>query len=459
MSVTFVVERSLTGQAGERRSFEAGEMVIGRGDDADWRIEDPEMFVSRRHAVISLKNDRPHITDMSRGGVFIDGADTPLGAGNSRALENGMRLRFGDVVICVEMDGAEKPERERPAPETGGYLFEPAEPEPEPEPRPSTLPEPFGARKDDARRKADENRPPPRPLDPEDPFALDSRQATPSAAPAPQRTGGYFDDEPEQEVRTSRDAAKEEETDYPGPWAGAFGEEPASRSAPDKSEKTPFSWEMDFAGPSSPAEPDEPRPGQRKADDEDLRAAFMRGMGLDPARFPTDNPAVEMEDMGRRFRGLVEGLMQLLRTRALEKQKVRVAQTVISSADVNPLKFLATTDDALGALVATKGAGYLGPDASIDAAFRDLADHQVRTWTALQSSLRHMIDQFDPARIEADMEAAGLLETLLAGGRHAKLWRLYQERYRDIAKTAEDRFLGEVGAEFRDAYEGYGRSK
>ena len=31
---------------------------------------------------------------------------------------------------------------------------------------------------------------------------------------------------------------------------------------------------------------------------------------------------------------------------------------------------------------------------------------------------------------------------------------LYQQRYRDIARTAEDRFLGEIGAEFRDAYEG-----
>jgi type VI secretion system protein ImpI len=30
---------------------------------------------------------------------------------------------------------------------------------------------------------------------------------------------------------------------------------------------------------------------------------------------------------------------------------------------------------------------------------------------------------------------------------------LYEERYRDIAKAAEDRFLGEVGADFREAYE------
>jgi type VI secretion system protein ImpI len=33
------------------------------------------------------------------------------------------------------------------------------------------------------------------------------------------------------------------------------------------------------------------------------------------------------------------------------------------------------------------------------------------------------------------------------------MWQLYQERYRDIAEAAEKRFLGEVGADFRDAYE------
>ena len=46
------------------------------------------------------------------------------------------------------------------------------------------------------------------------------------------------------------------------------------------------------------------------------------------------------------------------------------------------------------------------------------------------------------------------MKSLISGSRSAQLWQLYEERYRDIAKSAEDRFLGEVGADFRDAYEG-----
>jgi type VI secretion system protein ImpI len=46
------------------------------------------------------------------------------------------------------------------------------------------------------------------------------------------------------------------------------------------------------------------------------------------------------------------------------------------------------------------------------------------------------------------------METLLAGGRSAKLWELYQKRHRELALSAESRFMGEIGADFRNAYEG-----
>jgi type VI secretion system protein ImpI len=166
-----------------------------------------------------------------------------------------------------------------------------------------------------------------------------------------------------------------------------------------------------------------------------------------------------MEDAGRHFRALVDGLMHLLRARAMEKQKVRVAQTVMASANVNPLKTLPTAEEGVAALLAPRGAGYLAPGPAIDGAFRDLADHQLRTWTALQSALRRMIDRFDPTEIEAELEQAGRMKALLAGGRSALLWQLYEDRYREIAQAAEERFLGEVGADFRDAYEGQRRDR
>ena len=189
------------------------------------------------------------------------------------------------------------------------------------------------------------------------------------------------------------------------------------------------------------------------ADQSALIAALFDGMGLPADMIPKTGQPEEMRAIGKRFRLLVDGVMHLLRARAKEKQSVRVAQTIIGAQDVNPLKFLATTDDALEALIKPRGKGYLPPDTAIESAFLDLADHQMRTWAALQTALRRMIDNFDPEAIEREMADTGLLEALLAGGKSAKLWQLYEERYQEIAKAAEERFLGEVGADFRDAYE------
>jgi type VI secretion system protein ImpI len=64
-----------------------------------------------------------------------------------------------------------------------------------------------------------------------------------------------------------------------------------------------------------------------------------------------------------------------------------------------------------------------------------------------------MIDRFDPAMIEEELKSNSAIGTLLAGGRGARLWELYKKRHREIARSAESSFLGEIGADFRDAYE------
>ncbi len=182
-------------------------------------------------------------------------------------------------------------------------------------------------------------------------------------------------------------------------------------------------------------------------------SAFLNGLGLDPADAPTGDPRARMEAYGREYRLMAEGLMHLLRMRAEEKGKARIAQTVMSSAQVNALKFMPSVDDALAVMAARPGGGFSDAETAITGAVRDLAQHHVGTWRGAQAALRRMIDRFDPKALEGELEALGLLETLLAGGRRAKLWELYEKRFREIAKSAETRFLGEVGANFRDAYE------
>lgn len=182
-------------------------------------------------------------------------------------------------------------------------------------------------------------------------------------------------------------------------------------------------------------------------------AAFLRGLGLDAADVPGGDPGARLEALGREYRLMAEGLMQLLKMRAREKGNARIAQTVVGSAENNPLKFMPTVEDALAVMLAPRGPGFTDAEGAIIGAVRDLAGHQVGAWRGIQAALRRMINRFDPKLLEIELERLGLLETLLAGGRRAKLWELYEKRFREIAEGAETRFLGEVSADFRDAYE------
>lgn len=431
MTLRLILETMPHPQARTEFRLADGQVVIGRGEECDWQIEDPQMFVSRRHCVIVGAGGQYRVTDESRGGLFVDAAAAPLGTGVTTPLQPGMRLRLGDFVIRAEVEaaGAAAP---APAAAKGDFFgddFFTPRPEAPPPPRPAGLPDPF----DTPRNQGPSEpalvaaRPEPPPFF-DDPFSMDHgpRAVTPAPDPVQQ-------------------PAKASDFDF-----GDFGlpkdlaPPPALSPEPPPPPPPPAALVLKAEAP--------PPPLPQSAADPGALAALLRGMGIDP---PSGfrGTADEMEALGRRYRAMTEGLVHLLRMRAQEKGSARVAQTVIGAANVNPLKFLVGTDEAVAAVLAPKGAGYLDPDAAIAAALHDLMDHHSRSWSGLQASLRRMVDRFDPALFEAEIEDVGMLKALVAGSRSARLWQLYADRYREIAKAAEDRFLGEVGADFRDAYE------
>jgi type VI secretion system protein ImpI len=508
MTLRLVIEHSAHPQQRQEVLHPGGELSIGRGTECSWQLDDPEMYVSRKHCVITGEAGRFIVTDASRGGLFIDGKDSPLGPGNSAALETGMRLRLGDIVIRVEIEqlaAAPSPRTQAPAKnriDSDDFFSQPIIAAP-PVQRPEGLPQPFDSGTIDARHAghAPEKPVPPPMFD--DPFNLDRttphRPAGGVPEPIPARTddfsfGSFFDEPVRQKPAIHK--APDHSWDLPAevtPTPLVFLEPSVTddqRQPPVEEHPAGSASPVDFLAEENrtrtrgvipspqaarvpqPTDPIEtlgpamadhaPLPANVQTDpavsDFGLRDAFFKGLGLDSAPVRGSDSSEEMEALGRRFRLMVEGLMVMMHTRAKEKQNARVAQTIIGSVDVNPLKFLASTNEVLAALITPRGAGYLPPDDAINGAFRDLADHQMRTWVAMQSALRRMIDRFDPTAIENELVQTGVLQSLLSGGRNAKLWQLYIDRYKDIARSAEDRFLGEVGADFRDAYEGNRRN-
>lgn len=431
MTLLLTLVRAPHPQSVRQMRLTDGELVIGRSADAGWRIDDPDQFVSRAHCTVTGRGGAFTVTDTSSGGLFVDDDRRPLGSGRSLALRDGMQLRLGDYVVQVELppDAAARPATAPPArthpagPDPDPFFVTPVPDRPRPE-RPRDLPDAF--ERGTSFVPAEDTTPPERRGRPafDDPFTLDP----PSPERRRERPAPDFDW-----------SAPPPEPARPAAAAGAF-----DWNAPAHPEPTP---------PPEPARPAPPAPPGPAADASALLAAFLKGLGLDPADAPTGDPLARMEAYGREYRLMAEGLMHLLRMRADEKGQARIAQTVVSSTQVNAFKFMPTVDDALAVLAARPGGGFSDAETAIAGTVRDLARHHVGTWRGTQAALRRMVDRFDPKVLEGELEALGLLETLLAGGRRAKLWELYEKRFRDIARSAETRFLGEVGADFRDAYE------
>ena len=399
MSLVLTLEQAPRQQAVRQMRLETGALMIGRAPDADWRIDDPAMFVSRRHCTIAATADGFTVTDTSTGGLFIDDADRPLGDGRVADLRDGMRLRLGEFVLRVALPAA--PRRDAaPLPSAGfdDFFAAPRNADPPPA-RPEGLPDLF------------EDRP----------------------------SGGYVDDAPEPAAeRRGLPVFDDPLTLDPPPSP------PSARDA--------FAW--DDAPAVTARETTRPAraPSGQGAASDDLRGAFLRGLGIDPAALPARDAAAEMEAFGRTHLLMIEGYMHLLRKRAEEKGEARLAQTTIGAAEVNPLKFMPGAEAALAAMLMER-AGFLDAEAAVAGAVRDLAGHHVAAWRGVQAALRRMIDRFDPAALEKELEGLSALRALMGGGRRAMLWELYEARFREIARSAETRFLGEVGADFRDAYE------
>jgi type VI secretion system FHA domain protein len=198
-----------------------------------------------------------------------------------------------------------------------------------------------------------------------------------------------------------------------------------------------------------PAAPPAAAAAQPAADDGALLAAFLEGVGLQDAH-PTD-PAATMLALGKAFRALVEGVRAVLIARASIKSEFRIEQTMIQARGNNPLKFSATDDDALAALLGTGRRTDIAPHEAVADALRDIRLHELASMVAMQSAVRAMLDGLDPARLRASAEQGGL--TLLPAQKKARAWDAYEALHTRTLQALADDFDSVFGKAFARAYE------
>jgi len=426
--------------------LENGAISVGRAADNDWVLPDPERLVSSRHCVIQFKDGRYYLTDNSTNGVELVHAGIRLRRGNSEPLMDGEVIRIGDYEIQARID--------------------------------SGLSIPFAGQPEAHSFEA----------------LMANQVATPNApiagAPAAFLQGASSHDTlpdlfdflgPSSVPPVSQpDHVPAQQHDFRPPTPVAPPPAPLPAVTPGAPGMIPDDWNLFDETPTpvlqpapvlapapppplpEPLTPGEPvvRPqpvvtAAAAADSDALLQAFLRGAGIEHLRIDAVDAAAQMEAIGRSYRLMVEGLIDVLRARSSLKGEFRMQQTTIAPVQNNPLKFAPNADEALLLLLREGNQAFMAPDQAVRDSFDDLRAHQLAVMAGIEAALKHLLKRFEPARLEERLAPAAGLAKLFGGSRQAHCWQQFTELYSQISREAEDDFQDLFGREFSRAYEAH----
>ena len=346
---------------------------IGRDQHLDWTLPDPTRFISGKHCEIRFRDGAYWLHDVSTNGTFVNGAEERVRS--PHRLRDGDRLEIGDFIVAVRVDlerDDPKPVAVAPKPSSYDDLWHVDD-----SVAPALKVEPVRApRRDD-----------PAPLDFLDHLVDTAGRANdafwnesghPPRPVPPNPTPGGFDLDWEGLANRPRQPAP------PLPVADALPEPfPVGRPSP-------------LPQPAPAPIPAAPPPPTAAAANDFVRLV-ARGAGVSDTAFAGYDAETLAEELGTLLRLTTANLKQLLAARSELKDMVRSAShTVVISAGNNPIKFSPSVEDAIGLMFAPRTASYLDARQTLEQSFNDIKQHQVQTYSAMQSAVAMLARDLDP---------------------------------------------------------------
>lgn len=512
--MTRVLVLTVQGSDGSRRLEDGMSLTIGRGAGSGWVLPDtaPKLTLSRQHCRFTVGADGASVTDLgSANGTKVDGY--AIDPHTSVPLRGGEMIELGPYCVLAELldagervpdspvlpiDDIASPWERVTQPVRPGGPAAPLKEPPEDRAR-STLsvtpvrpapvqgrfdkdpltddfggtqsPLPVARRAEEAKPRAgmpagpqsEAMLPPQSPFMPMRPMRERARLVEDPLVDHPSLTGkdtaastDIADSAPTETEEPSEEAASNADQDSFGlPELNKWSGPPFTSVDVSSTDTTAAQLEASLEGQplfEAGAITDVASPAPADTATTKLLAAFLEGADQPPTVIEGRNPEAFLRDAGQVFAFLADGLRVLLAVRTTIKEHARLDRTQIAAAANNPLKLSVNSREATAALLGRGEEGYLPPRATVQASFRDLKAHELAVVEGLQSAVDELLRLFEPAVLEANLADAGTLAVLLQGGRRARLWELYQERYDEIARSARTNFLGHVNDAFRQGY-------
>ena len=451
---------------------------IGRDQYLDWTLPDPSRVISGKHCEVRWHDDGYWLHDISSNGTFLRGDDNRLKA--PHRLRDGDRFAVGHYIIAVELDEDAPLPTEASAGIPGSNY--------------SALWSPVG---DAAPPVVPKELKGPNDFRPLGPDFLDWAADVPPAYSPP--TSGQQSGAPHRESAHSSAGSNES-------WSSGAPKlppaEPAINPVPNPRRPSSVSTEPDcpwitegepadylppsrftassqapgvsppsaISGTSTRFERPEERssdpPGSEAARNgaaanvgpvgADLTRRFARGAGLNDDPFAARDPAEFAEQLGQLTILVIENMRQLLDARQQAKRIARSTdQTTIQALDNNPLKFAPTVEDAMRIMFGSKTRSFLDARGALIQSFDDVKRHQVKTYAAMQQALKLMLEELDPANIEAKSNNDRGLVAMVSS-RKARLWDIYVAHWEARTQHQKDGMLKVFMDYFAECYDRVG---
>jgi predicted component of type VI protein secretion system len=188
----------------------------------------------------------------------------------------------------------------------------------------------------------------------------------------------------------------------------------------------------------------------------DLLDTFLDGLGISRSELhPSTDLGELMQNAGEVMREFVEGITQLLASRANLKNAFRLDQTTVLPRHNNPIKLSANTKDSIKQLLVGKEGEYLGPRDAVREVCRDLLFHQDAFLDAMNDAFTEFAQRFDPDELQENFDATLGSNFLTRFMNRSKYWNLYQDLYPIMTETGTGRFPQMFAEEFVRGYERY----
>lgn len=479
--------------------------TLGRGESNTWVLPDPDKFLSSCHCEILFEANRYFIVDLSTNGTFVNSSPEPLGKGTRVPLTEGDFFELGDYRFSATLvagqsfagsspfGGVQSPANVASLDDIFGASASTG----------SSFADPFSS---SGSLAADFSLSPD--IENTDPLlALDRARRAPESEmfgnqglfgqESDPLVGELFSSSSEIDFSPGMDQSmswpeSKQESLIPDDWeedlfgsgssplAPPFGipderppvapvnRDPVSPPPqpkiprPERPQMPPVAPAVQVAAKLPPVEPAFPqalannpqpvagRPVSGPAPGADHR--LIAAMGLDASRL-TNEQINEISDMaGELMREIVDGMMQVLRSRTSIKNEFRMNVTTIQPSENNPLKFSVGVDEALENMFIKKSNAYKRPVEAFREGFQEIGEHQVAMIAGIRHGFERMMERFNPEILEKNFNKQGK-GGVIPGMQKAKYWNTYGEYYKGFVDNMESSFQHLFGSDFVHAYE------